>query len=256
MYAITNILAKDILKEKTDYLPVIKILAKWNFEIWNYKEAKKYLLKHNKVDSNDPKVNYMLWIININLHEYILSNIYFIKALKSWYTNKGDISRRLIYNYYLVGDKDKMLDEFKNLINNLNNLTPTDYSLAIYYALIDGKNELANKWATKALQLYPKNDNLYGYKWWIYKELWDYEKSEYYLKEWLKLNISNPLINLNMWILEADKWNFLRAKIFFRNTIKQDINWVFWIFATKKLKEIYLEEEKIKNEIENNLENL
>jgi hypothetical protein len=254
IYAITNILALDILKEKPNYLPVIKILAKWNFEIWNYREAKKYLLQYNKINSSDPKVNYMLWIININLHEYILSNIYFIKALKSWHKNKSDISRRLIYNYYLAGSKDKMLGEFKNLINNLDKLNSTDYSLAIYYALINWENIIANKWASKALQLYPKNDNFFGYKWWIYKELWDFDKAEYYLKEWLKINISNPLINLNMWILESDRWNLLKAKIFLKNTIRQDTNWEFWKFATKKLEQVLLDEERIKNEIEYDLE--
>jgi len=255
MYSVTNILANDIIKNKPDYLPIIKVLAKWSFEIWNYKEAKKQLLNFNKINaqkwnSDDPKVNYLIWIINIKLHEYLLSNIYFTKALKSWYKNRADISRRLIYNYYLKGYKEKMIKEFINLIDNLENLNSTDYSLSIYYALISWENEIANKWTSKALQLYPKNDNFYWYKWWIYKETWDYEKAEYYLKEWLKLNISNPLINLNLGIIEADKWNFLKAKIFLKNTIWEDTNWDFWKFASHKLKEVLLEEKKIENEIQ------
>jgi len=255
MYWVTNILSNEILKEKPDYLPVIKVLAKGNYEIWNYKEAKKQLLLFNKINTqkwnvDDPKVNYLIWIINIKLHEYLLSNIYFTKALKSGYKNRADISRRLIYNYYLKGYKDKMMAEFKNLINNLDNLNSTDYSLAIYYALINWENKLANRWTSKALQLYPKNDNFYWYKWWFYKESWDYDKAEYYLKEWLKLNISNPLINLNLGIIEADRWNFLKAKIYLKNTLKEDINWDFWKFASKKLKEILLEEKKIENEIQ------
>lgn len=253
MYWVTNILAKDILKEKPNYLTIIKVLAKWYYEIWNYTEAKKYLLEYNKIDSSDPKVNYMLGIININLHEYILSNIYFTKALKSWYENKSEISRRLIYNYYLDwSSTDKMINEFKNLINNLDWLNSTDYSLAIYYTLINWETVLANKWTNKAIQLFPKDDNFYWYKWWIYKESWDYDKAEYYLKEWLKINISNPMINLNMWLINADRWELLKAKIFLRNTIKQDVNWEFWKLANKKLEEILLEEEKMKNEFEVN----
>ncbi|MDQ7009834.1 MAG: hypothetical protein Q9M94_06075 [Candidatus Gracilibacteria bacterium] len=250
MYGITNILAKDILEDKPDYLTIIKVLAKGYYEIGDYKEAKKYLLKYNKIDSSDPKVNYMLGIININLHEYILSNIYFIKALKSGYKNKVDISRRLIYNYYLHGEStDKMIAEFKNLIENGDGLNSTDYSLAIYYTLINGENNLANKWTSKALQLFPKDDNFYGYKGWIYKESGDYDKAEYYLKQGLKLNIGNPLINLNMGLINADKGKLLKAKIFLKNTIKEDTNGEFGKLATKKLEEILLEEEELKNKL-------
>jgi Tfp pilus assembly protein PilF len=143
-----------------------------------------------------------------------------------------------------------MMNEFKNLINNLDNLNSTDYSLAIYYALINWENKIANKWTSKALQLYPKNDVFYWYKWWIYKDAWDYEKAEYYLNEWLKLNLKNPLINLNLGIIEANKWNFLKAKIYLKNTIKEDTNWDFWKFASKKLKEVLFEEKNLENEIQ------
>jgi len=123
------------------------------------------------------------------------------------------------------------------------------YSLAIYYTLINWETELANKWTNKALQLFPENDNFYWYKWWIYKESWDYDKAEYYLKKWLKINIANPLINLNMWIINLNRWEILKAKIFLENTIKEDVNWEFWKIANKKLKELLLEEKKINNEL-------
>lgn len=259
LYWISNILAKDILKEKTDYLPILKIIAKWNYELWKYKDAKKYLLDFNKINkeklnSDDPKVNYMLWVINIKLHEYILSNIYFIKALKSGYENKSDISRRLIYNYYLSWDNEKMLSEFKALIENSTNINSTDYSLGIYYSIISWKNIQANKWTNKAMLLFPKNDNFYGYKWWIHKEAWDLEKAESYLLKWFKINAHNPLINLNLWIIENTKWNFVKAKIYLKNTLSEDPNWEFWKFATKKLEEIFLEQESLKNQVEENLD--
>ena len=259
LYPITNILAKDILKEKPKYLPVIKILAKGYFEVWDDKEAKKYLLQFNEINKaewnpEDVKVDYLLWIININLHEYLLSNIYFNRARKLWYPDETEISRRLIYNYYLADRNLEMIKEFKNLIENWKNLTDIDYSLAIYYALINKKTILANKWVDKALKLYPKNENFYWYKWWILKENWEYEQAEEYLKKWLKINIANPLINLNLWIIEANKGNLFQAKIYFKNTIAEDPNWDFWKFATKQLEKVLTEEINLENNTENNMQ--
>jgi hypothetical protein len=252
LYTITNILWKDILKEKPNYLTVLKIIAKWYFDLWKYKDAKIYLLESNKIDKTNSKIHYMIGIVNIKLHDYILSNIYFNKALKYWFENKSDISRRLIYNYYLIWSNDKIISEFEILINSWENLSTTDYSLGIYYSIINWKNNLANKWTNKALDLFPKDDNFYWYKWWILKDEKDYETSEQYLKKWFELNNHNPLINLNLWIIEANRWELLKAKIYFKNTILEDSNWDFWKFATKKLEEILLEEEKFEREIEEN----
>jgi hypothetical protein len=71
----------------------------------------------------------MLGIINIKLHEYVLSNIYFLKALASGFRPREVISRRLIYNYFLVEDTTRMMSEFENLITKSKNPNPTDYSL-------------------------------------------------------------------------------------------------------------------------------
>jgi len=249
-YAISTILSLKILEEKNDYLPVIKMLAKWYFELWQYEEAKKYLLLYNETDKTDDKVYYMLWIINIKLGNYILSNINFIKSLKLWYEDPATISRRLIYNYYLVDDNKRMMAEFETLLEYTKKINQTDYSLAIYYALINGETILANKWVNLAIKLYPENDNFYGYKWWIYKEAWDLASAESALKKWFKLNSNNPLINLNMWIVESEKQNFLKAKIYFRNTIKEDPHWDFWSAAEQAMIELDEKQRSFESQLE------
>ena len=242
LYSISNLLSIKILEEKPDYLPVIKMLAKWYFELGQYEDAKKQLLHFNTINKKNNKVHYMLGIINIKLWNYILSNINFIKSLKLWYEDKATISRRLIYNYYLVEDSKRMISEFETLLTYSKQINQTDYSLAIYYALINEQTILANKWVNAALELYPENDNFYGYKWWIYKEAWDLASAEDSLKKWFALNSHNPLINLNLWIVESEKENFLKAKIYFKNTIKEDSNWDFWMAAWQEL--IKLEEKQ------------
>lgn len=244
-----------ILQEKPWYLPIVEMIAKWYFELWKYDKSKKYLLEYNKQDTLNPQINYMLGIVNIKLHEYILSNIYFIKAKKWWFTPVSMIYRRLIYNYYLVDNTDKMMDEFANLINTGDeNLSEIDYSLWIYYSLINWKKAQANKWINKALKLYPEDDNFYGYKWWIYKEAWDIDSAKKYFNKWFSLNKNNPLINLNMWIMEAQQWNMLKAKIFFKNTIWQDPKWQFWDAASTELAKIQLQEQQNKKKTEEQLQ--
>jgi len=256
LYPISNILWEKILEKQPWYLPVLKIVAKWYYELWDYKKAKEYLKKYNKIDDEDVNVNYMLWIINIKLHEYILSNIYFNKALKLWYRPRANVSRRLIYNYYLIEDNKRMMQEFEILINKINNINETDYSLAIYYSLINWKNIQANKWINNALKLYPKNDNFYWYKWWVYKEAQDFNNAERYLLKWYELNKHNPLINLNLWIVNMKKDNLLKAKIYFKNTIKEDSNWDFWKLASEHLARIKLEQQKIEDSIQENVGNI
>jgi len=250
LYPISNILWDKILEKQDWYLPVLKIVAKWYYELWNYKKAKEYLKRFDKIDSKDPNVNYLLWIINIKLHEYILSNIFFNKALKLWYSPKANVSRRLIYNFYLIWNEEKMMSEFVNLIENTKNINETDYSLAIYYSLINWKTIQANKWINKALKLYPKNDNFYWYKWWVYKEAWEYDNAKRYLLLWYNINKKNPLINLNLWIVNMESWNLLKAKIYFKNTITQDSKWDFWKLASEYLAKIKLEQEKIEKALE------
>ena len=250
LYSVSNLLSLKVLEEKPDYLPVIKMLAKWHFELGHYEEAKKYLLQYNETDQTDDKVNYMLGIVNIKLHAYILSNIYFIKALKLWYEDTATISRRLIYNYYLVEDGTRMMSEFETLLSYTQQTDQTDYSLAIYYALINEETILANQWVNKAIELYPENDNFYWYKWWIYKEAWDLASAEESLQQWFKINTHNPLINLNLWIVEAEKENFLKAKIYFRNTIKEDPNWDFGAAAEDELIKVEEKQRAFESELE------
>ena len=124
------------------------------------------------------------------------------------------------------------------------------YSLAIYYALINSQTVVANKWVNEALKLYPENDNFYWYKWWIYKEAWDLASAEESLQKWFNINSHNPLINLNLWIVEGQKENFLKAKIYFRNTIKEDPNWDFGLAAWQELIKIEEQEREFEEQLE------
>jgi hypothetical protein len=99
LYPIAIETSKTILKDKNDYKPLLKIVAKSYYELWNYIQAKIYLIKYNKIVENDYEASYFLWRIYEKLHEYILSNIHLQKALKIWYPDSFDINKRILLNY-------------------------------------------------------------------------------------------------------------------------------------------------------------
>ena len=189
------------------------------------------------------------------MHEYVLSNIYFIKSKKLWFSPTSSISKRLIYNYYLVEDFPNMFVEFNSLLDASNWLQANDFSLAIYYALIHKKTHLAQKWITIARKKYPKNSDFYWYKWWVYKEAGDTISAREILLEWYKLDKHNPLISLNLGIIETEELNYRRAKIYLRNTIAQDSDWDFWKMAYDELQKLQEIEEKDKENMDNLIDN-
>jgi predicted Zn-dependent protease len=57
---VSIILSKELLKEKNNYKPLLKIISQSYFELNNLKEASKYLLEYAKIDSKSPDVSYMI----------------------------------------------------------------------------------------------------------------------------------------------------------------------------------------------------
>jgi predicted Zn-dependent protease len=54
------VLGKHILKEKSRYKPVLKILAQSYFELNKLEEANEFLIEYAKINSKSPDVYYMI----------------------------------------------------------------------------------------------------------------------------------------------------------------------------------------------------
>jgi hypothetical protein len=238
MYPVSVLLGKDILKEKENYKPILKIIAQSYFEIGNMQWAKIYLGLYNKIEPNDKDVIYMMGIINLKLHEYILSNIFLNRALELEYKPSINVKRRLIYNYFELGQIEKMLKEFENLAKNEETIEKEDIYLAIYYHIIYNKKDIALELAKLWLTKFPSDGNMYGYIGWIYKDNNDLVKTREILEQWLKIDPQNALINLNMWYLEIAKWDEKKSIIYFKKTIKKDKEGEFWRQAQKEVNTI------------------
>ncbi len=245
LYPLNIILWEDLLKEKENYQPIIKILWKSYYELWNYKKSRDLLAKYYTINDNDAWVVYLLWIIQSKLHEYILSNIYLNKAIEKWYTPNIDVRRRLIHNYYLLWNIERLLSNFKILIEN-GDFDKDDLSVAIYYHIINKDFSFAIKWSKKWIELYPKSEIFYWYLWWIYKEQWNLNKAKEFLEKGLKINPNNPLLLLNMWYLYKLENESNKSVIFFKKTIKINWDWEFWKLAKEEIKQIQKEKNIIK----------
>lgn len=233
-YPIAINTGKEILKEKTNYKPIIKIVAKSYFELWEYAKAKEYLLKYNEIDNTDPEISYLLWVIYGKLHDYVLSSIHLKKSIEIWYTDSIDARRRIIYNYNKVWETEKMLKAFKEMIEKEPTITINDIDLALYHHIVNGKiqewkeiNQFAlAKYTTKNPQgevIIEHWDVLYWYLWWIQLEEteveWSLKIAEKNINKWREFDSKNPMIHFVLWKLQLKKEEEKKALSSFEKTI-------------------------------------
>ena len=238
LYPISIHLWKEILEEKHDYKPILKIIWKSYFELWDYEFAKKYLSSYYELQQDDVDAIYLLWIINLRLKNYVISNIFLNKALNMWHEDDLNIKRSLVFNYYELWSIEKTLEGLKYIIENIDKITIIDFKLAIYHHIIHDKIELAESFAIKALEAYPKEVYFYGYLWWIYIQKWDLNLAEKNINNWLELDTKNTMLLYYKWVLEIKKWNNLGSIIYFKKVLREDKDWEFWKLSRKRLDEI------------------
>lgn len=224
LYPISIFLWKNLLKEKEDYKAVIQIIAQSYFDLWNYKTAYIYLKKYFELNSTDSKAAYMLWIINLKLNDYILSNIFFNKALYLGYNDTINVRRKIAYNYYMLNDYDKMYKTFDDIINTEKKITTDDINIMINHSIETNKNDKTYEWTKKWLKLFPKEPLFYAYMWKQELDKWEITNATVYLKRWLELDVNNQLLNYISWLLKVKENNEDEAKIYFEKAYNSNKN--------------------------------
>lgn len=248
LFPISAKISEEILEKKVNYGTALLIAWKSYYEYWNFEKAKSILKDYYELEPGNAKIAYMLGVIYSKLEDYEASSLYYNAAIKNDYPDKTDLERRLAYNYYLLSDTENMLKTFGYLIDE-KDATENDFYLAIYSAIINKDTDKATLWSKKWLKRYPKEETFYGYLGWIYRELWNLEQSEKYLKLWNKLDIRNPLVTLNLWYLYETLEDYQKSKIYFEKTVAINSDWEFGSLAKKELvlvKQIISNEEKLK----------
>lgn len=235
LYPIVIKIWKDLLQENPEYTPVVLMIAQSYFELWDYENAKKYIVKYNQLQENDKDAYYLLGVIELKNHEYVLSNIYFNKALELGYEPRINAKRRLIYNYQILWQDEKLLQEFSSLVHNEESIEKEDIYTAIYYHIIYEKNKEALELAKLGIKKFPQDAQLYGYTWWVLKDMWDYENALKYLLEWIKIDPKNPLVNLYLWLTYIENGEKIKSIVYLKQTIKENENGEFWKKAQEEL---------------------
>lgn len=229
-YFISFETSKNILKENSNYKPILKIAAKSAYELWLYKKSKDYLIEYNKIESDDAEASYFLARVYEKLNEKLLSVIHYNKALKIWYNDVNDIRRRLIFIYYALNDTNKMLETFKELIDSKDkNLTINDYNLAVYYHILNDDLENALKYSDLWKAKYSESELFYWYTWWIMLQNENIDEIklkivENNINKALEINDKSPMIVMVKWIYELKKENYDEAFIYFKKAISLDRN--------------------------------
>lgn len=233
-YNLVAYLWEKTLSDRTDYKAIIKLVAQSYFKLWNYEKARDFLGKYNSIDDSDPNVSYMLWVVNTQLREYVLANIYISKALKLWYKDKIQAQRALIHNFSLIGDKENLLKQFKKLIEDFE-YNENDFSLALYYHILYGDYDWPQKMFRSINEKFPENSNIYAYKWWIEREQWKLETAKKTLLLGEKLDNKNPFILLSLGYTEHELWNTWSALLYFKKAIAANPRSEFAFQAQKEI---------------------
>lgn len=252
LYPLAITVSEHILSKQNDYIPVLKITAKSYYELWNYKEAKKYLNLLNKIDNNDPEVSYFLWIVQEKLHEYLLSIIHFQNAIASWAKNSIDIRKRLVYSYYELWENEKMLTTLLQMAQkNRKQLSIPDYNLILFYLLLNDRFKYGEVVSTNAIEDFPESELFYAYNSWAHleKENPDIITIDSQVQKSLEINNKNPLVLFVQGKVEIYKGNSSRWFVLFKKLWAYDKSWEFVELAKNEL--LKIEQQKLENNSNN-----
>jgi tetratricopeptide (TPR) repeat protein len=141
-------IAEEIVDKRPDYKIAYKIAGYCNYELGKYKEANTYLAKYYTFDTKDLTTIYTLGLINYYLEDYTMSNMYFNTAVMNGYMPKTELERRLLYNYYVLGDKKGMFKIFRYLLKE-SDVIEDDFIIAVHIATEENERSKGFLWANE-----------------------------------------------------------------------------------------------------------
>lgn len=225
--------AGKVISLKKWYQPVLKMAALSAYSIWDYTEAKKYLLELKKLNSHDPEVSYYLARVYEQLNEKSLAIVHYEKSLSDGYKHKTNIYRRLMFIYFEHKENEKMLATLDAILEHNNKyVTQTDYILAIYYNIINEDFPKAKKYARTAVLKYNNTSIFYGYQAWmlLMKENindWELKIAKKIINKAESINKKETVVLLSRGIYEYKMNNISAALIYLKKASVADTSWEF-----------------------------
>jgi len=213
--------------------------------------ARKFFEHYYRLEPQNIEVSYILGTIFFQMKDYQMSSLYFNNILRYTDTPSIDIWRKLAYNYYKTGNTGAMLGMFEQMLEH-EKATINDFSLAIYYAIMEWKPSQAIQWSNIGLKKFERmswREMFYGYLWWIAREKKQYKKARQYFQKWMDLSNKNPLLTLNLGYLEQSEKRYQLALAYFKKTVSLNGEGEFGELArqeTNKLEKFLQEQQKKK----------
>ncbi len=158
-------IGENVLRQKPDYRPILKIVGFSAFMINQYERAQGVLTKYKKLEPKDAEADFILWLIQFEKQDYETSNIYFNKAVLWGYKPKTVVERKLAYNYYVLGLYKNMFQVLGYLVLE-NDATEADITNAIYLALVHEEMRNAAEWITLGKKRFPSSASILALEGW------------------------------------------------------------------------------------------
>lgn len=230
-------IAAEITEKRPDYKIAYKIAGYCNYELGKYKESNTYLGKYYAFDTKDISTAYTLGLTNYYLEDYTTSNLYFNTAVLNGYTPKTELERRLIYNYYTLGDKKGMFKIFRYLLKEPDVLED-DFIIAAHISTEENNRAKGFLWVNEGLSKFSDSDTLYALRGDLYLLNNDLDHAAEDYSKAYSLNTKNPVTTLGFAKLHFAKNNFASSREYIQSTKDIDSDGVFGEQAAELLKKI------------------
>lgn len=227
-------IAEEIVEKRPNYRSAVKIAGFSRFELGDYRKANEMLKRYFDAEPKDVQVAYALGIINYYLEDYAMSNLYFNNAVINGYRPKTELERRLVYNYYLMGDKRGTFKIFRYLLDEADS-TKEDYEIAVFTAIEEREYGKAYLWADKGMAKFPDDDRLVAMRGWVAQIRDEDEKAVKDFAKALEMNRRNPIALLRMGHFYKGKGDLKTAKGYFEAAKESDTSGTFGDDAQKEL---------------------
>ncbi len=247
-YPLVISLWRQLLEEFPDYDPMILMLWKSYYELWMYDEAHEILKPYHERNLEDEKVSYFLGLISIRRKYYLSSSIYFDKALDYGYTPEIDIKRKLVYNYFLIKNTEKMYKKLNELLRNPD-ANESDFALGIYQAIQDSRYDLALEFAKRWAVQFQDSARFYWYMADIYmrQEKWDFAKKS--IEKWKNRDPKDTSVVYYEWKMFMETKEYNKAFIAFRRVIK--LSWWKWEFVSSANTQLRIVDQELQKQKQN-----
>lgn len=226
-YLTAGKICDEIILHRPDYQAVLKIGGFAYYEIGNYYSANTILQKLYAITPSDTSLAYTLGMINYYLKDYSTSNTYLNTAVLNGYTPKTELERRLVYNYFLMGDQKNVIKVFRYLLEEPD-ATVTDFSIAIWTASEDAKElSKASLWSTKADEKFPNDESVLALNAWVAILKDDEPTAQNYVNQTLAMDSQNPLATLVKGILFLKQNDYTNANLTLQQAKTYDTDGTF-----------------------------